>query len=102
MSESAGSGGTETPAPPVRPPGEMRLRPPRPTVSRLSRKVILGLSVVAVASIGGALCLALKPTPPESNAELYNTGSRTTPDGLANLPGDYTHPPAAARGSAAR
>ncbi|WP_173363367.1 TrbI/VirB10 family protein [Gluconacetobacter diazotrophicus] len=79
--------------PPVRPPGEMRLRVTRPPVTRLSRKVILGLSVVAVAGIGGALYLALKPTPPKSNAELYNTGSRTTPDGLANLPGDYTHPP---------
>ncbi|TCS31420.1 type IV secretion system protein VirB10 [Acetobacter aceti NBRC 14818] len=79
--------------PPVRPPGEMRLRITRPPVTRLSRKVILGLSVVAVAGIGGALYLALKPTPPKSNTELYNTGSRTTPDGLANLPGDYTHPP---------
>lgn len=79
--------------PPVRPPGEMRLRTPRPPVTRLSRKVILGLSVVAVAGIGGALYLALKPVPPKSNAELYNTGSRTTPDGLANLPEDYTHSP---------
>ncbi|MCP1240258.1 conjugal transfer protein TraI [Acetobacter lovaniensis] len=93
MSESAGNGGTETPAPPVRPPGEMRLRTARPPVTRLSRKVILGLSVVAVAGVGGALYLALKPAPPKSNAELYNTGSRTTPDGLANLPGDYSHPP---------
>ncbi len=93
MSESAGSSSAETPAPSVRPPGEMRLRSTRPPVTRLSRKVILGLSVVAVAGIGGALYLALKPTPPKSNAELYNTGSRTTPDGLANLPGDYTHPP---------
>ncbi|MFT8932585.1 MAG: TrbI/VirB10 family protein [Acetobacter syzygii] len=93
MSESAGNGNTGTSSPPVRPPGEMRLRTPRPPVTRLSRKVILGLSVVAVAGIGGALYLALKPVPPKSNAELYNTGSRTTPDGLANLPGDYTHPP---------
>lgn len=93
MSESAGSSSAETPAPSVRPPGEMRLRVTRPPVTRLSRKVILGLSVVAVAGIGGALYLALKPTLPKSNAELYNTGSRTTPDGLANLPGDYTHPP---------
>ncbi|TWB03503.1 TrbI/VirB10 family protein [Gluconacetobacter diazotrophicus] len=88
MSESA-----KTPAPPVRPPGEMRLRITRPPVTRLSRKVILGLSVVAVTCVGGALYLALKPAPPKSNAELYDTGSRTTPDGLANLPGDYTHPP---------
>lgn len=93
MSEDSGNGSAGASAPPVRPPGEMRLRITRPPVTRLSRKVILGLSVVAVAGIGGALCLALKPTPPKSNAELYNTGSRTTPDGLANLPGDYTHPP---------
>ncbi|MBB2198732.1 TrbI/VirB10 family protein [Gluconacetobacter sp. 1c LMG 22058] len=93
MSESAGNGGTETPGATVRPPGEMRLRATRPPVTRLSRKVILGLSVIAVGGIGGALYLALKPAPPKSNAELYNTGNRTTPDGLANLPGDYTHPP---------
>ncbi|MFT8365048.1 MAG: TrbI/VirB10 family protein [Gluconobacter cerinus] len=43
--------------------------------------------------LGGALYLALKPAPPKSNGELYNIGSRTTPDGLANLPGDYSHPP---------
>jgi len=93
MSESVGRGDAETPGGGVRPPGEMRLRITRPPVTRLSRKVILGLSVVAVTGVGGALYLALKPVPPKSNAELYNTGSRTTPDGLANLPGDYTHPP---------
>ncbi|MBB2206486.1 TrbI/VirB10 family protein [Gluconacetobacter takamatsuzukensis] len=93
MSDSAGNGGTETAGAAVRPPGEMRLRTTRPPVTRLSRKVILGLSVVAVCGIGCALYLALKPVPPKSNAELYNTGNRTTPDGLANLPGDYSHPP---------
>lgn len=93
MSESAGSGDTETPGAAVRPPGKMRLRAARPPVTRLSRKVILGLSVVAVTGVGGALYLALRPVPPKSNAELYNTSSRTTPDGLANLPGDYSHPP---------
>ncbi|MBB2173773.1 TrbI/VirB10 family protein [Gluconacetobacter asukensis] len=93
MSESAGSGGTETPGAAVRPSGEMRLRTTRPPVTRLSRKVIVGLAVVAVTGVGGALYLALRPVPPKSNAELYNTGSRTTPDGLANLPGDYSHPP---------
>lgn len=93
MSESAGNGGTETPGATVRPAGEMRLRTTRPPVTRLSRKVIVGLAVVAVAGIGGALYLALKPAPPKSIGELYNTGNRTTPDGLANLPGDYSHPP---------
>jgi type IV secretion system protein VirB10 len=71
----------------------MRLRTTRPPVTRLSRKVILGLSVIAVGGIGGALYLALKPAPLKSNAELYNTGNRSTPDGLANLPGDYSQRP---------
>ncbi|MBB2202262.1 TrbI/VirB10 family protein [Gluconacetobacter tumulisoli] len=93
MNDSAGSGGTETPGAAVRPSGEMRLRTTRPPVTRLSRKVILCLSVVAVTGVGGALYLALRPVPPKSNAELYNAGGRTTPDGLANLPGDYSHPP---------
>ncbi|MBO1361090.1 TrbI/VirB10 family protein [Acetobacter sacchari] len=93
MNDSAGSGGTETPGAAVRPPGEMRLRTTRPPVTRLSRKVILGLATIAALGVGGALYLALKPAPPKSSAELYNTGSRTTPDGLANLPGDYSHPP---------
>ncbi|CAP55046.1 TrbI/VirB10 family protein [Gluconacetobacter diazotrophicus] len=93
MNDSAGSGGTETPGAAVRPSGEMRLRTTRPPVTRLSRKVILCLSVIALGGVGGALYLALRPVPPKSNAELYNVGGRTTPDGLANLPGDYSHPP---------
>jgi type IV secretion system protein VirB10 len=71
----------------------MRLRTARPPVTRLSRKVIMGLTLVAVIGVGGALYVALKPVPRTGKAELYNTGSRTTPDGLAHLPGDYTHPP---------
>ncbi|ACI50787.1 conjugation TrbI family protein [Gluconacetobacter diazotrophicus PA1 5] len=93
MSGSTGAGEADKPAPPVRPPGEMRLRVTRPPVTRLSRRVIMGLTLVAVLGVGGALYVALKPTPRTGKAELYNTGNRTTPDGLANLPGDYTHPP---------
>nr|WP_019086265.1 conjugal transfer protein TrbI [Acetobacter fallax] len=71
----------------------MRLRVTRRPVTRLSRKVIMGLTLVAMLGVGGALYVALKPAPRTEKAELYNTGNRTTPDGLANLPGDYTHPP---------
>nr|WP_303622939.1 TrbI/VirB10 family protein [Acetobacter persici] len=35
----------------------------------------------------------MKPARRTGKAELYNTGNRTTPDGLANLPGDYSPPP---------
>ena len=39
----------------------MRLRPSRPPVTRLSRKVLLGLGAAAAIGIGGALFFALKP-----------------------------------------
>ena len=73
-----------------RPPQEMRLRSSRAPVTRLSRKVLLGLGAVAAVGIGGTLFLALRPQHQTSGSELYNTSNRTTPDGLANLPRDYT------------
>ncbi len=84
-----------TDAPEDRPPREMRLRSGRAPVTRLSRKVLLGLGTVAALGIGGALFLALRPQHQTTSSELYNTGSRTTPDGLANLPRDYTGLPKA-------
>ena len=79
-------------APPeeVRPPQEMRLRSRRAPVTRLSRKVLLGLGTIVAVGIGAALFLALRPQSPTAGTELYNTANRTTPDGLANLPRDYT------------
>ena len=73
----------------------MRLRSSRPPVTRLSRKVLLGLGAVAAVGIGGALFLALQPQHQTTGSELYNTNNRTTPDGLANLPRDYTGLPRA-------
>ena len=73
-----------------RPPQEMRLRSTRAPVTRLSRKVLTGLSIAAAAGIGGALFFALQPQHKTGGSELYNTDNRTTPDGLANLPRDYT------------
>ena len=77
------------------PPQEMRLRSSRAPVTRLSRKVLLGLGAVAAVGIGGALFLALQPQHQTAGSELYNTSNRTTPDGLANLPRDYTGLPRA-------
>ena len=79
-----------------RSPHEMRLRSSRAPVTRLSRKVLLGLSTVAAIGIGGALFLALRPQHQTTGSELYNTSNRMTPDGLANLPRDYTGLPKAA------
>lgn len=73
-----------------RPPEEMRLRSSRPPVTRLSRRVLLSLGAVAAIGICAALFFALKPQRQTTGSELYNTNNRNTPDGLANLPRDYT------------
>jgi type IV secretion system protein TrbI len=81
---------------PARPPQEMRLRSRRAPVTRLSRKVLLGLGTAGAFGIGGALFLALKPQHRTASSELYNTDNRNTPDGLASLPKDYTGLPKSA------
>ena len=68
---------------------EMRLHPDRPTVTRLSRKVLLGLGGVAAVAIAGTLFFAFKPHPQTGVTEPINTANRTTPQGLTNLPRDY-------------
>lgn len=80
----------DAPAGSARPPDEMRLRAKRPPVTRLSRKVLLGLGTVAAIGVGGALLFALKPQHQTTGTELFNTNNRNTPDGLANLPRDYS------------
>ncbi len=79
----------------ARPAQEMQLRSNRPPVMRLSRTVLVGVGATAAVAIGGALFLALKPQDQTSGSELYDTSNRTTPDGLANLPKDYTGLPKA-------
>lgn len=64
-----------------------RLRPERPRVMRLSRKVLAGLAGISGLAIMGALIWALDSSrrgaqPPR---ELFNTANKTTPDGLAAL-----------------
>ncbi len=74
----------------ARPAEEMRLRARRPPVTRLSRKVLLGVGAAAAIGVGGALLFALRPQQQTGGMELFNTNNRNTPDGLANLPRDYT------------
>ncbi|MGH6990664.1 MAG: TrbI/VirB10 family protein [Stellaceae bacterium] len=69
---------------------EMRLRPGRPTVTRLSRKVLIGLGLVVTGGIAAAAYLALQPPSRQTGTELYNIGNRSMPDNLAQLPHDYT------------
>jgi type IV secretory pathway VirB10-like protein len=69
-----------------------RLRPERPKVMRLSRKVLAGLAGVASLAILGSLIWALGTgkRSHQRGQELFNTDNNTTPDGLASLPKDYT------------
>ena len=69
---------------------EIRLRPSRPPVTRLSRKVLLGIAIAAAAGIAAALFVALEPHLQRTSSELYDTGSLSTPEGLNSLPRDYT------------
>ena len=71
---------------------EFRLRPEPPRVTRLSRKVLIGLGGVSGLAIAAALFFALDTSRRQGEApsELYNTENRTPADGLANLPKDYT------------
>jgi type IV secretion system protein VirB10 len=71
----------------------MRLRAEPPRVTRLSRKVLGGISLVAALGVGGALIYALQTRNiGPSSEELYPTQNRRTADGLAGLPRDYTGP----------
>jgi type IV secretory pathway VirB10-like protein len=71
---------------------ELRLRPERPPVMRLSRRILIGLGAFAALAISGALIWGLYQGQRKTTAgtELYNTGNKPTPDGLTALPRDYT------------
>ena len=70
---------------------DLRLRAERPRVTRLSRKVLIGLGGVAGLAIAAALIYALQTRRGDQSAkELYPTENRTTADGLTGLPRDYT------------
>jgi type IV secretion system protein VirB10 len=70
---------------------DLRLRPERPQVTRLSRKVLIGLGAVSGLAIAAALIYALQTRRAgQDNRELYSTENRPTADGLTGLPRDYT------------
>jgi len=69
----------------------MRLRGEAPRVTRISRKVLAGLGVVAGVGIGGALIYALQTADRQQGGEeLVTTDRRQTADGQRDLPSDYT------------
>ncbi|WP_026784639.1 TrbI/VirB10 family protein [Pleomorphomonas koreensis] len=76
------------------PAASMRLRPEPPRVTRLSRKALAGISLAASLGLGGALIYALQTRHGNNQGqELYSTDNRSTPDGLAGLPKDYSGVP---------
>jgi type IV secretion system protein VirB10 len=74
---------------------QLRLRPEPASVTRLSRKVLIGAGGAASIVVAGALFWALDTNRRgnQSATELYNTEKRTPADGLAGLPKDYTNIP---------
>jgi type IV secretion system protein TrbI len=77
------------------PAAALRLRSERPPVMRLSRKVLTGLVAVAAITVSAALIWALYQRNKKSagGPELYNTETKTTPEGLSTLPRDYASVP---------
>ena len=68
----------------------MRLRADPPRVTRISRKVVVGLGVVAGLGIGAALIYGLqRPDRTNAQEELITTDRRQPADGLRDLPGSY-------------
>ena len=69
---------------------ELRLRPERSRVTRLSRRVLATLGGVAAVAVAAALMFALWPHGNQAGKELLSTENRGTPDGLNTLPRDYS------------
>ena len=93
--ELSGPAPQPTPTPERRIDEELRLRPPRPGVTRISRKVLIAAGAVSATAIAGATVFALhggarRAAPAQ---DLYSTENRTTAEGLAGLPRDYAGVP---------
>jgi type IV secretion system protein TrbI len=70
---------------------DLRLRGEPPRVTRLSRRILIGLGGLSALAIAGALGYALQTrNKASSGQELLSTENRPAADGLAGLPKDYT------------
>ena len=71
-----------------------RLRPERPPVVRLSRKVLIGVGSAGAIALGAALMFGLqRPAKKPAAEELYQTTRKPAAGGLAALPKDYAQIP---------
>ena len=73
----------------------LRLRAERPRITRLSRKVLVGGTALALLLISGAVLWTLRGNHPHNPTpdELYSTDHHNIADGLATLPKDYAGVP---------
>ena len=69
---------------------ELRLRPERSPVVRLSRRALTVLGGTAAVVVAAALMLALWPSTRQAGKELLSTENRGAPEGLNSLPRDYS------------
>src|SRR5579884_1862948 len=71
---------------------DLRLHPQRPPVTRLSRRVLIGLAAITIIVVFAAIIWALgsRRSQQEAGSELYNTEHKAPADELAKLPRDYT------------
>jgi type IV secretion system protein VirB10 len=69
----------------------LRLRPERPPVTRLSRKVLASGTALAILLVSAAVLWALQNNRARGpvSEELYSTDHQNVADGLAGLPRDY-------------
>ncbi len=77
-------------APDHRPVDELRLRGDRQPVTRLSRKVLIGLGATAAIAITAAAVWALHSGPTAPAQNLYTPPSKSPAPPLDSLPKDYT------------
>ena len=89
-SDSDVGGQQEQPPSSAAAPDPFRLRGNPPRVVRLSRKVLVGLAIIAGLGIGTALIVALQTTDRTAGPnELFTIENRPTADELRRLPSDY-------------
>ena len=72
-------------------PEALELRAKPASITRINRRMLLGVAFVGLLALAGLVIVAFNPPKftAKSPSELFNTGQRATPEGLNNLPADY-------------
>ena len=87
------AGGAPGPAAPAASPGAFRLAGPAPRVTRLSRKALAAIGMVAGLGIGGSLLYALRPVYHAPAVNLVDTDGRNKADVVTAAPATYDKVP---------